>query len=283
VHWETAGKVVAKQLSHDITALCLIPIMQFSVRPYSSTVDTGLCLMHNMEMAHALSGIYGSLLFNIQGFFDNINYARLVTLVHDLGFSSKICNWTASFLKDRLVQLQFKNYVSDTIDLELGTPQGSPISPILSIIYVSFLLHLAKPWMDAFFLIYVDDSNIFARAPTYKLLAHKLRECYSACHSWCRMVGLTIEPEKLEILFFSHRRPSPTVHGTQPERILLPDWDQSLYYVVKASDSVCYLGIHFDHKLSWDKHIMVIVARTQSTLKALQLLDNSVRGLDHSN
>jgi hypothetical protein len=35
--------------------------------------------------------------------------------------------------------------------------------------------------------------------------------------------------------------------------------------------------------MSWDKHISMVVARTQSTLKALQLLGNSVRGLDHGN
>jgi Reverse transcriptase (RNA-dependent DNA polymerase) len=129
--------------------------------------------------------------------------------------------------------------------------------------------------------MFVDDGNIFARAPTYELLAHKLRECYSACHSWCRLAGLTIEPEKTEVLFFSRRRAAPALHGNQPDRILLPDWEQSSYYAVKASESVRYLGIHFNHKLAWDKHISVVSSRTKSTLKALQLLGNSVRGLDH--
>jgi hypothetical protein len=274
-------KVIAKRLSYDITALHLIPTTQFGARPYSSTVDAGLCLTHDVEMAHAIGGVCGTVLFDIQGFFDNINHGRLVALIRDLGFSPEICNWTASFLRDRTVRLRFNNYVSDTIDLELGTPQGSPISPILSIIYASPLLHLAKLWNNASMLMFIDDGNIFARAPTYELLAHKLRECYAACHSWCRMAGLTIEPEKTEVLFFSRRRMAPALHGNRPERLLLPDWDQSSYYAVNASESVRYLGIHFDHKLAWDKHISVVSSRTKSTLKALQLLGNSVRGLDH--
>jgi hypothetical protein len=65
--------------------------------------------------------------------------------------------------------------------------------------------------------------------------------------------------------------------------IYLPNWDHSTYYAVKSSDHVRYLGFHFDHKLSWDKHIAVVTSRTKSTLKALQLLGNSVRGLDHGN
>jgi hypothetical protein len=87
----------------------------------------------------------------------------------------------------------------------------------------------------------------------------------------------------MEVLFFSRRRPTPPLHGTRPERIFLPDWDQASYYAVNASESVRYLGIHFDHKLSWDKHITVMSARTKSTLKAIQLLGNSVRGLDFGN
>jgi hypothetical protein len=58
-------KVIAKWLSYDITALRLIPTMQFGARPYSSTVDAGLCLTHDVETAHALSGICSSLLFDI--------------------------------------------------------------------------------------------------------------------------------------------------------------------------------------------------------------------------
>jgi hypothetical protein len=128
--------------------------------------------------------------------------------------------------------------------------------------------------------MYIDDGNIFARAPTYDQLVLKLEACYQACHSWCRMAGLTIEPEKTEVVFFSRRRSSPAIHGTRPTSIHLPDWDRSTYYVVAASDHVRYLGLHFDHKLAWDKHISVVTARTKSTIKALQLLGNSVRGLD---
>jgi hypothetical protein len=60
-------------------------------------------------------------------------------------------------------------------------------------------------WSDASFLMYVDDGNIFTRASTYNWLALKLRTCYEACHSWCHKVGLTIEPEKMEVVFFLQR------------------------------------------------------------------------------
>jgi hypothetical protein len=63
--------------------------------------------------------------------------------------------------------------------------------------------------------------------------------------------------------------------------VYLQNWEVNSYYTVTASDHVCYLGIHFDHKLSWDKHISVVMTRTKDMLKSLQLLGNSVQGLDH--
>jgi hypothetical protein len=155
-------KVVMRCLSHDIAALKLIPMMQFRARSFSSTINAGLCLTHDVEIAHALGRVCGSLLFDLQGFFNNINHNRLTALIDPLGFPLEIGKWAASFLKGRSVCLQFNSYISDETDLEMGMPQGSPISPILSIIYASPLLHLVKCWTDSLFMMYVDDGNIFA-------------------------------------------------------------------------------------------------------------------------
>jgi hypothetical protein len=92
---------------------------------------------------------------------------------------------------------------------------------------------------------------------------------------------MTIEPDKMEVLFFTHSLPNPTLQGTRSSMIYLPQWELNLYYAVSASDHVWYLGLHFDHKLSWDNHIAVMVMRTKGTLKSLQLHSNSVYGLDH--
>jgi hypothetical protein len=113
----------------------------------------------------------------------------------------------------------------EEINLEMGMPQGSPILPVLSIIYASPLLHLVKHWADVAFIMFVDrdDGNIFTWAPTYQLLALKLRDYYTDCHDWCLRAGLMIKPEKTEVLFFSHSWPNLALHGPHPLMIYLPD------------------------------------------------------------
>jgi hypothetical protein len=112
----------------------------------------------------------------------------------------------------------------------------------------------SKNWTNASYMMYVDDGNISVRGPTYTSLEQKLRECYAECHRWCLRAGLIIKPEKTKIIFFSHTQPNPVLHSLCPSTVYLPDWEFSMYYTIAASDNICYLGLHFDHKLTWDKH-----------------------------
>jgi hypothetical protein len=140
----------------------------------------------------------------------------------------------------------------------MGMPQGSPVSPILSIIYASPLLHLVKRWTDMVNMMYINNGNIFVQAPTYKALECTLRMYYTACHTWCLKARLMIEPEKTELIFFSCPRPNPALHGQRPTTIFLSNWECCMYYTVQATDHIHYLGLYFDHKLSWDKHVSII-------------------------
>jgi hypothetical protein len=179
-------KVMARWLTYDIILLGLIPSTQFRACPHSSTTDAGLCLTHDMEISHMLGSIYGTLIFDIQDFFNNINHTQLVALVQSLGFSPVIYKWITSFLSNRAVHLYFNNFTSSDIDFELGTPQGSPLSPILSIIYASPLLHLTRSWNGATLNMFIDNGNIFMWAASYKILASRLSSFYTVCHDWCR-------------------------------------------------------------------------------------------------
>jgi hypothetical protein len=154
-------KIVATHLTHDITSLHLIPTTQFSAHPFSLMIDAGLYLTHDIKTAHVLRGVCSSLVSDIQGFFNNINHGRLTTLIESLGFAPEICRWAKSLLKDRSIHLHFNGHASDEINLEMGMPQSSLVSPVLSIIYASPLLHLVKQWTNVANMMYINDGNIF--------------------------------------------------------------------------------------------------------------------------
>ena len=67
-------KLVACLLYRDMAKHSLIPTMQFGGHNASSALDTSLTLLHDIQSAHQASLYTGLLLFDIQGFFNNINH-----------------------------------------------------------------------------------------------------------------------------------------------------------------------------------------------------------------
>ena len=74
-------------------------------------------------------------LFNMKGFFNNINHDRMVAILENLGFNENMTEWVQEFLRDRQVHLGFNCITSEERVQLVGVPQGSPLSPMLSIIY----------------------------------------------------------------------------------------------------------------------------------------------------
>ena len=87
-------KLMARLLYSKIIRHDLLPMNQFGGRMASSTLDAGLTLTHDIQVAHAAGLRTGLLLFDIQGYFDNINRERLTQIISDMGFALEIVSWT---------------------------------------------------------------------------------------------------------------------------------------------------------------------------------------------
>jgi hypothetical protein len=66
-------KIVAKWINIDIKHFNLLLMSQFRSQPHHSTIDTVATLIHKIQGTCATSHAEALLLFNILGFFDNIN------------------------------------------------------------------------------------------------------------------------------------------------------------------------------------------------------------------
>ena len=130
--------------------------------------------------------------------------------------------------------------------------------------------------------MYVDDGNILAWGPSYRMVSNSLIKHFSSCLEWLKKAGLTIASSKTEVIFYSLTRARPHIHGPRPSSVTLPT-DNNTTVDIPSSENVWYLGFFIDHKLSWHRHVKIMATRVRGTLKALRLLGNSVRGLDHGN
>ena len=274
-------KAVAKRMQHDIVAHELIPTNQFGGRAHSSCLDAGLTLLHDVQTAHAAGLKVGIVLFDVKGFFDNVNHARMSVVLADMGFGSDFVKWTEAFLHGRKVRLCFNNITSAERDQPVGVLQGSPLSPVFSIAYTSSLLRQMMGWNNSSLGMYVDDGLLFACAEEWADVTTLLQARYSVCEEWLRRSGLAIEPDKTELLFF--QKPYERNAMPAPTRLILPDPANSTYYVVMPAETIRYLGFFINRRLKWEPHVRIMCNRAHASIKALQVLGNTMRGLSMAN
>jgi hypothetical protein len=274
-------KAVAKRMQHDIVAHELIHTNQFGGRAHSSCLDAGLTLLHDVQSAHRAGLKVGILLFDVRGFFDNVNHGRMSAILENSGYPPELVRWSTAFLADRKVRLSFNNSVSEERGQPIGVPQGSPLSPVFSITYTSALLSMMRGWNNSSLGMYVDDGVLFACAQDWEEVERLLRARYTICEEWLRRSGLAIEPDKTELLFF--QKPYERNSVAAPSRLLLPDPSRSTYYVVAPVENLRYLGFFINRRLKWEPHVRIMCNRARASLKALQVLGNSIRGLSMAN
>ena len=175
--------------------------------------------------------------------------------------------------------MAFNNYCTDTISPDLGTPQGSPLSLILSALVMGPILHLAEAWDDTDLTLYVNNGNIFASSPTYQGTAAKLTRAANQVFSWLQKSGFSVDKDKCELMFF-HPKPTPKHeirHGTPPKIVTLHLPDGTDVSITPAR-SLRYLGVFFTLRLNWTTHVKTMSTRARSIVKGLGVLGNSIRG-----
>ena len=274
-------KAIAKRFQHDLVAHKLVASTQFRGRMHSSCLDAALTLVHDVQAAHAAGLKAGMVLFDVKGFFNNINHDRMIAMLDNMGFNNKTTSWLRDFLHERKVCLKFNCITSEERTQPVGVPQGSPLSPVLSIIYTSSLLHQMRHWNNSSLGVYVDDGALFACAEEWANVEKLLRAQYTVCEEWLRHAGLAIEPEKTELIFF--QKPGVSYPMPAPTRLLLPDPLMHTYYSVLPSEHIRYLGFFIQRRLKWERHITIMCNRARTSAKAMKLLGNTIRGLSMAN
>lgn len=183
----------------------------------------------------------------------------LVAKMMDLNFPKYLCKLVKSFLTQRSFFVKVGSSISSNFQIVAGVPQGSAISPFL---YSVYTCDITVP-RDCDLGQYADDTalttiGLKAGAMVNRLEAG-LRKLDRYFHKW----RIKINPAKTEAIFFTKRRkdhflPSRKIslHGT------LIDW----------KDSVRYLGIFLDKRLTMKTHINELIKKSETLIKTLYSL-----------
>ena len=103
---------------------------------------------------------------DMEGAFNQVHPATLREVMLQWRMPLYLTNWVTAFNTDRKLAFGFDQHTEQPQPYECGLPQGSPISPILFLIYSNVMLEKHHHPYDAMDTSYVDDVCIVQMSPT---------------------------------------------------------------------------------------------------------------------
>jgi ribonuclease HI len=264
-------KIIARRIQYEVAANDLVPHTQFGGRIHSSTIDAGLSFVQDIHDAWAKGMKATALLFDITGYFNAVNHDRLIAKLEQLGIDKNTTRLISSFLRDRSTAFSFDGFMSDPIDIRNGIPQGSPLSPILAIIYSAELQNLRQLITRRILsFAYIDDGALLTSSSSLNINVDRLRPAFEIVSSWLNANGLEVQPNKIELMHFT-KGPDPS---SPPLRLSgLPP--------IVAPKTIRWLGFHLDRHLLFTHHTKTMAARATATVRAMSILGNTVCRMSH--
>ena len=259
----TTGKlmeaITATRLSKVAEEARLLPEIQMGFRKGRSTESALFLLTSQVEKVWKEGMVASLLSLDISGAYDRVLPKILQQILERKGIPLWLSSWILSFCTSCSTTLVFDDSESSAIPIHCGVPQGSPLSPILFLFYISELhetVHSPSTGVSA--LGFADDTNLLAFGHSLKSNLLKLKNTHLKCLSWAARHGMVFSPEKYEILHFSRRRSDNLQLKLRLGNMIL-----------RPKEEVRVLGVYLDAKLHWHKHQRIILQKAQKALSSL--------------
>src|SRR5437660_6578586 len=119
----------------------------------------------------------------------------------------KMVRWVESFLSERRASLSVDKDSEKMSAIETRIPQGSPVSPILFLIYLSSLFTLMEQkHLDIWCPSYIDDICLLVVGDSPQQNCELLEEGVTTCFNWGKENAIAFDDPKSELMHFYNTR-----------------------------------------------------------------------------
>jgi len=171
--------------------------------PGLSTYDAVLTLFNNVRTLQRPRLKVSSLFLDIKARFDNVDNSTLARILREGGIPRYVVSWVSSFLGARSCTLVFQGTPGTPAPVKAGGPQGSPISPLLFLLYLS-ALHFQVP--RGLMISDVDNFALTAASPSYWGNIRRLQKLFEKLEAKALRIGVSFSVAKTELIHW--RTPS---------------------------------------------------------------------------
>jgi hypothetical protein len=266
-------KIVADRITEVVEKENLLPWNQMGARKKRSTLSAIDLLIGSVQTAwKARPGCVVSMLsLDISGAFPNTSHERLKWVLKQKGFPRWVTRFVEDFLHERRTKLMFGGFESQWFPMETGIPQGSPLSPILFLLFIAELLDsLQRPSDATLGFGFVDDTNLIAWGDSARENCQRLKLAHDKCIAWAKRYGAKFAPDKYKLIHFTKKRRDPSGDLASSVRI---DGNE-----IGPEPKLRILGVWMDPKMDWKEHIKKQVSRGTAAFESLARIATSTWG-----
>jgi endonuclease/exonuclease/phosphatase family metal-dependent hydrolase len=231
-------KIILSRLQPLIDGQRLIPSHQFGFRKRHGTLEQIHRIVQQIENDFENNKYCSAVCVDISQAFDKVWH---IGLLHKLknALPHPIFSLIKSYLTNRTFQVKHGETYTDLYPVQSGVPQGSILGPVLYSLYTADL-PLSKFTTLA---TYADDTTILASHKNPVEASRLLQTHLNKYEAWLQRWRIKAnETKSAHITFTLKTKTCPPVllNGTS----------------IPQSDSIKYLGLHLDRRLTWRTHIL---------------------------
>ena len=248
--------VVKKQLQNHVDQNQLLSSNQSAYRENHSC-ETSLNLVMAKWKEYKESGKKIVAVFlDLSRAFETIDRNILMETLQRKGLSGNVLKWFRSFLQNRRQRTRYREHMSDTEFIEIGVPQGTPLSSLLFILYIDDIVKLLKYCSINLF---ADDMLIWIACDDVLDAIRKINHDLNVIYIFLCMLKLKVNKTKTKYMII----------GTDVSDNVVIDGQS-----IEKVDEIKYLGIIVDDKLTFKSNIEYLIKKISKKIYLMQRLKN---------
>ena len=181
---------------------------------------------------------------DFSGACDRVNHLCILYKLCSVGIGGSVLSILTQFLSNRSQQVIVDGCRRKLVNVVSGVPHGSVLGPLLFLLYTSELFSISENKLIG----YTDDSTLMAVVPSPGVrvaVAESLILDLGRVSEWCDLWGMKLNASKTKTMIVSRSR---TMHPQSPTLTIGGT-------VLKESDDLIFLGVTFDLKMTFEKHL----------------------------
>jgi len=190
-------RIIATRLLAAARLTGLLHPNQCRSLPGLSTYDACLTLTNDVRTMQRPRLKVSSLFLAIKAGFNNVDNNTMARILREGGISPYLGSCVLSFSGERSCTLIFQGAPGIPAPVNAGAPQGSPISPLLFLLYVA-PLHFSIP--RGLMISYVDDFALTVASLSYRGNIRRLQQLFERLESKASRLGVSFSVAKTELI-----------------------------------------------------------------------------------